>query len=266
MKAFAAILTLGLAFLRASSAGAALSEADLAGVSFRPIIGSAVPEDIPFIDDNGRSVALAEVMGGRATLLILADYNCRYLCGPILAAAATSILKSGLVAGRDFNLVVVGIDPRESRADAARMKAAQFGGEPRLAAAHFLEGDASAIDVLSSALGYRARYDAASQQYAHPSDMLVLTADRRVSRLLPGLADDSDDLRFALVEASDGLFGSLIDRAHVFCYGLEPAHGTYDTIVLRTLIGAAGATLAAVGAMAAMAQRRRRRTLSGDGR
>jgi protein SCO1/2 len=263
MKAPAILLALAVALSCASRAGAALSESDLSDVSLRPAIGAIVPADIPFVDDDGRSIALGDVIGGRATLLILADFDCRILCGPILAQAATSILSSGLVVGRDFNLVVVGIDPSETRFDAARMRSAQFGDEPRLAAAHFLNGDASAIERLSSALSYRAHYDAATRLYAHPTDMLVLTADRRVSRLLPGLAIDSDGLRFALVEAGAGLIASLIDRAHVLCYGLDPAHGVYDAAVRTTLIGAGGATLAAVGFVILMAQRRRRRLLSG---
>jgi protein SCO1/2 len=86
--------------------------------------------------------------------LILADYNCHTTCGPILDVAETAIRESSLVAGRDLNLVVVGIDPRAKPADAARMKAAQFGEDAALAPAHFLDGDAGAIERLSAAIGY----------------------------------------------------------------------------------------------------------------
>ena len=104
------------------------------------------------------------------------------------------------------------------------------------------------------------------RQFAHPTDMLVLTPDRRISRLLPGLAISGEDLRFALVEAGGGLVASLIDRAHVLCYGLDPARGVYNSAVRETLIGAGAVTLAAVSAIAAIAQRRRRRLLAGDPR
>ena len=102
------------------------------------------------------------------------------------------------------------------------MKTAEFGDDPSLGAAHFLRGDAAAIARLSAAIGYHARYDAQARQYAHPTDLLVLTPDRRVSRLLPGFGASGDELRFALVEAGEGLIGSLIDRIHVLCYGLDP--------------------------------------------
>lgn len=264
MRALTALLGLGFALAFAAPAHAALSEDDLSEVELRPAANALVPADIPFADDDGRRIALGDVMGARPTLLILADYNCRTICGPILAAAAATIRGSGLVVGRDFNLVVIGIDPTESRADATAMKTAQFGDDPGLTAAHFLDGDAAAIERLSSAIGYRARYDAHARQYAHPTDLLVLTRDRRVSHLLPGLAIGGDELRFALVEAGDGLVGSLIDRVRVLCYGLDPAHGVYNASVRTALIGGGGATLALVVAMAAIAQRRRRR-LIGEG-
>jgi protein SCO1/2 len=265
MRTLTAWLALGFALALAVPACAALSEGDLSGVALRPAADALIPADIPFSDDDGRHIALGEVMGGRATLLILADYNCRTICGPILASAEAAVRGSGLVVGRDFNLVVIGIDPAGTRADAAAMKTGQFGDAPNLAAAHFLDGDAAAIDRLSSAIGYHALYDAQARQFAHPTDLLVLTPDRRVSRLLPGLAVRGDDLRFALIEAGDGFIGSLIDRLHVLCYGLDPAHGVYNASVRAALIGGGAATLALVGAMAAIAQRRRGR-LIGEGR
>jgi protein SCO1/2 len=262
MRAFLAALT----FFIVSPVAAALTEAELSDVGLHPVAGAAAPADIAFTDDDGRAVELGDVTGGRATLLILADYNCHTICGPILGVAETAIRESGLVAGRDFNLVVVGIDPRATRADAIRMKADQWGDDPALVRAHFLYGDARAIERLSAAIGYHAHYDAETRQFAHPTDMLVLTPQRRISRLLPGLAISGEDLRFAVVEAGGGLVASLIDRAHVLCYGLDPARGVYNSAVRETLMGAGAVTLAAVSAIAAIAQRRRRRLLAGDPR
>jgi protein SCO1 len=257
-------LALGFPLLFSAPAAAALSEAELSAVAVRPAPDAVIPGEIHFTDDDGRPVALGDLMRDRATLMILADYSCHAICGPILAATEATIDNSGLVAGRDFNLVVIGIDPADTRADAAAMKAAQFGDDPALAAAaHFVSGDAAAIATLSSAIGYHARYDADARRFAHPTDLVVLTPDRHVSRLLSGLSVSGEELRFALVEAGDGYLGSLIDRAHVLCYGLDPRHGAYDASVRAALIGGAGATLAAVGFMAAIAQRRRRRLIGG---
>jgi protein SCO1 len=264
VRRLGALLLLVFALAQAPTIAAALTEADLADVSLRPPPGAVVPGGLIFSDDGGRRVMLGDVMRDRPTLLVLADYDCHLICGPILAATAATILRSGLVAGRDFNLVVVGINPMATHADAAKMKADQLGGDAGLeAAAYFLEGDASTIQALSQAIGYHARYDADARRFAHPTDLLALTHDRRVSRLAPGLSVDPGELRSALVEAGGGFIVSLIDRVHVLCYGLDPTHGEYDEPVRIALMGAGGATLAALGAAALFAHRRRGRLTDG---
>ena len=94
MRAFLAALALLSTFFLASPVAAALTEAELSDVGLHPVEGAAAPPDIAFTDDDGHAVALGDVTRGRATLLILADYNCHTICGPILAFAATAIRES----------------------------------------------------------------------------------------------------------------------------------------------------------------------------
>ena len=54
---------------------------------------------------------------------------------------------------------------------------------------------------------------------------MSLTPEGHVSRVLNGLALDPDTVRLALVEAGQGRIGSLVDRLHVLCYGLDPLTG-----------------------------------------
>jgi len=213
-----------------------------------------------FLDDGGRGIEFGDAARGRATLVALVDFRCHLVCGPILAATAAAIRASQLMAGRDFNFVVVGIDPAAMPRDAARMKAAQLGRDSQLArATMFLSGDQDAIDRLSAAIGYRDRYDADRHRFAHPVDLVVLSPALRVSAVLSGLSIDPLALRAAVVTAREGRFGALIDRLHVLCYGLDPAKGIYDALARALLIGGAGSTLALLGALVLRAQRRRSR-------
>ena len=91
MRAFLAALALLSTFFVASPVAAALTEAELSDVGLHPVAGAAAPPDIAFTDDDGQAVELGDVTGGRATLLILADYNCHTICGPILGVAARAI-------------------------------------------------------------------------------------------------------------------------------------------------------------------------------
>ena len=108
-------------------------------------------------DENGANRRLGEALGGRPNVLILADFTCRTLCGPILAIVAAGLAKTGLQAGRDFGLVVVGLDPKDSADDARAMRRDQIGDGALAAASTFLRGDEAAVRQIAQAIGYQLR-------------------------------------------------------------------------------------------------------------
>ena len=146
------------------------------------------------------------------------------------------------------------------------LRAAQLGAYADVAAAaRFLTGSDATIGRIEQSLGFRAIYDGGAGRYAHPTDVYVLTADGRLSRLLNGLSLDNADVHLALVEAGDGRIGSPIDRLHVLCYGLDPLSGLYTGDVLLALKLGAGLTLVAVGLLIVVAVRRRPHAVASRG-
>lgn len=238
LRALLLAATLSLAELTATAATASLTRAQLAGVEVAPTAGTVVPRQAEFRDLSGKAIRLGDILGRRPALLVLADYDCHELCGPILSIVSRTLSETGLHPGQDFDLVVVGLNVEASLADAAAMKAAQVDGFGELSrAAYMLTGTRDAIASLEQALHYRAVYDADAHRFAHPSDVFLLTREGALSRMLPGLALDPSSLRLALVEAGQGRIGTLGDRLHFFCYGLDPATGKATRAVQIILIG-----------------------------
>ncbi|WP_292613886.1 SCO family protein [Nitrobacter sp. 62-13] len=120
--------------------------------------------------------------------------------------------------------------------------------------------NAGNVHGLTDALGYRYRYDAAADQFAHPAGALVLTSDGRVSRSLASLALNPTDLRLALVEAGGGRIGTFTDRLSLLCYGFDAAHGVYTPAIARRLKVLAGLTVIGVLGSIAILEKRRRTT------
>jgi protein SCO1/2 len=175
---------------------------------------------------------------------VFADYTCRTLCGPTLAFVASALEQSGLRPGEQFQLLVVGLDPKDSRQDAVAMRERYLtAGSPLDRATMFVRADDAVIKVLTAALGYRYLYDQDDDMYIHPAAAYVLQTNGRVSRVLTGVGISSSDLRLALVEASDGKVGTFRDRVQLLCSGFDPAHGTYNLMIARVLAVAAGLTL-----------------------
>lgn len=241
--------------LSVTCAEAGLTAPAIETVGVSPPANAQVSLALVLKDETGAPRTLASALAHMPSVLILANYVCQALCGPVLALTATALERSGLQAGRDYRLVVVGLDPRKGPQEANAMKAAEIGEDGELATATaFLSADAVTLQQLTAALGYRSIYDAENDQFAHPAVLFVLAADGRVARSLSALAVEPGDLRLALVEAGEGRIGSAADAIRLLCYGFDPAAGRWAVTPpsVRLLLGV-GWLLTALGVGAGIA-------------
>jgi protein SCO1/2 len=248
-------LLAGLDAARADVSSAALDE-----IASTPKADAQLPLDTAFVDEAGAPRSLRDALGGKPAVLVFADYTCRTLCGPIVAFAAAGLAKTGLAPGRDYRLVVIGIDPKDSLADAARFKTSHVGKSGALPAASvMLSGTSEAVRAVTAAAGYRFTYDRAHDQFAHPAAAYVVTGEGHIARVLSGLGLSGSDLRLALVDAGKGKIGTLADQIHLLCYGFDPARGIYTASITRLLnIGGALTVLAILTGIAGLTLARRR--------
>ncbi len=223
-----------------ATALAGLTEAQIKQVTLSPPADARVPTALLFRDLNGRDVSLGDAIAGRPTLLLPADFTCTQLCGPALSIAATALGETGLRAGRDYSLVVVGIDARDSIDDARRFSSGQVGGP----GVSVLTGTDEAIESLMNSIGYRFQRDPSKDAIAHPAAYVTLAADGRVSRVLSSLALQPTDLRLALLEAGGGKIGGLAGRIALLCYGFDAVHGIYTRQIATLLQIGGGLTVA----------------------
>jgi protein SCO1 len=237
-----------LVMMFGSPAAAALTRSELDAIVVAPKPDAALPLPLSFLDESGRAVTLRDAIGGRPAVLIFADYTCRTLCGPILSFAAAALEQAGLSPDRDYRLVVIGLDPKDSLDAARSMKAARLGADSPVArAAVFLTGDEAEIRSAAAALGYRYADDSEHDRIAHPAAVFILNSTGRLTRMLSGFALSGSDVRLALVEAGEGRVGSLGDRVRLLCYGFDPVHGIYTETITTWLEAGALATLLALG-------------------
>lgn len=215
---------------------ARLLPADYQAIGVAAPEGARVPSAASVIDESGRTRALGTLLS-QPTVLVFADYTCRTLCGPAVAFVAAALEQSGLQAGEQFRLLVIGIDPKDSVADATRMRRDHIGDSSIGNVTTFVTADAPAVEAITSALGYRYVYDAEADQYVHPAAALVLRANGEVSRVLTTIGISGEDMRLALIEANDGRGGTFADQVRLLCSAFDPAHGTYTLAVSRALSG-----------------------------
>jgi len=227
-------------------------------VSYDQRLDSQVPLDLPFVDEQGRTVALGDYFGTQPVVLQLSYYECPMLCSLVRQGMLDALKDVTLSAGTDFQVVNVSIDPLETSMMAANAKAAavsRYGRSDAADGMHFLTGTQDAIDQLARAVGFRYVYDASIDQYAHAAGIVVLTPTGLVSRYFFGVVFNPSDLRLGVVEASGNKIGSLTDQLLLLCYHYDPQTGSYTGLVMTITRVAGALTVLGIVAMIVMLTR-----------
>jgi protein SCO1 len=210
--------------------------APLHDVGFDQKLNEQVPLDLAFRDEADRPVHLGDYFQGKPVILVLAYFRCPMLCSEVLNGLVRGMLDLPFDAGKEFEVVTVSFDPTETpeMARAKKQTYVQRYGRPGAADGwHFLTGKEDAIRRLTQAVGFRYHYDAAHQQYAHASGIMILTPTGRISRYFFDIQYPSRDLRLGLVEASENRIGSAADQVLLFCFHYDPIEGRYGPAVMN---------------------------------
>ena len=212
---------------------------------------SEIPLNLTFNDETGQAVQLQQYFGAKPVILIMVYYQCPMLCTQVLTGftgAMNGIVRFNI--GREFDVVTVSIDPRDTPQDAAKAKKTYIQRYRRTGAEqgwHFLTGKKDQIDALAQTVGFRYAWDPQIQQYAHASGIMLLTPDGRVSQYYYGIEYAPRDIQLGLIEASKGKIGNVVDQVLLYCYHYDPRQGKYGAAIFNVLRLSALATVLMVG-------------------
>jgi protein SCO1/2 len=221
-----------------------------------------LPLDAVFRDEQGHEVKLGDYFKNRPVVVMLVYYRCPMLCTQVLNGFLKSSQAVSLQIGRDYQVVTVSFDPRETPQLAAEKKHSYARAYRRDGAAegwHFLTGDRQSIDRLTKVVGFHYHFDPKSEQFAHASGIALATPDGRLSRYFYGIEYEPDDLRLGLVESSSGGIGSLVDQVLLLCYHYDPLTGKYGLVISGVMRTAGLLTVMVLGSFLAVMYRRERR-------
>jgi len=212
-------------------------------------LNNTVNTDLSFTDHRGEAVKLGEYFAdGKPVLLTLNYYSCATLCSLQLNALLDGLRELDWTPGDQFRIVTVSIDPREDYELAFAKRASYLNalGEEELDW-HFLVGDEKAITELAHSVGFSYSYDASTDQFAHPAVLTFLSDQGIVSRYLYGLSYPARDLKFALIETSEGRVGSPVDKLILSCFRYDSAAGRYTATIFGLVRFGAILTILALG-------------------
>jgi len=224
----------------------------LKNVGIEQHLDEPIPPELAFRDETGKSVRLGDYFAEKPVILNLVYYQCPMLCGEVLSGLESALRVLKFDVGKEFEVVTVSFDPRETP-DMATKKKAEFlkrYGRPGAAEGwHFLTGPQESIDALTKAAGFQYQYDPKTGQFAHSTAIMVLTPEGRIAQYYYGVEYAPKDLRLGLIQASENKIGNLADQVLLYCYHYDPTTGKYGAIIARVLQLSGLATVLALGVL-----------------
>jgi protein SCO1/2 len=185
--------------------------------------------------------------------------NCTTLCSEVLNAMMTSVKDVKLTPGKDFDVIVISINPQEGPALAKEKKKnylEEYGFSNFASGFHFLTGTEPNIKKVTSAAGYFYTYDQKTDQYAHPGGVVVLSPLGQVMRYHTGVMYEPRDVRLSLVEASQGKVGTATDLILLRCFHYDASTGKYSLAVMEVIRLFAAGFVIVIGTLVALWVRR----------
>lgn len=243
----------------------------LAAVRWEQNLNHHLPFDAVFRDESGKQVKFGQYFGGkRPVVLAMIFYNCTMLCSEVLNGMMRSLKDVNYTPGKEYDVVVVSIDPTETPEIAAGKKKAyleEYGFSGTESGWHFLTGTEANIKKVTNAAGYFYTYDKTTKQYAHPGGVLMITPQGKIARYHTGVMYEPRDLRLSLLTAGENKIGSPVDLILLRCFHYDPSSGTYSVAIMQVLRWLAAAFVVLVGGGLALWVRRdlKKEKMKGDG-
>ncbi|NJD21361.1 MAG: SCO family protein [Melioribacter sp.] len=196
-------------------------------------LGHALPLELNFQTSEGNTVALKDIIN-KPTLLALVYYECPGLCNPMQNELAWTIDKLQLEPGKDFQVVSISFDHKETPAVAAKWKKnylltlkRKFDPNNWL----FLTGDSLNIKKLTDACGFH--FKPADKQFVHAATLIAISPQGKITRYVFGTNFNPFDVKMALLEAESGKTSPTISKMLEFCFSYDPTGRQYTLNVTR---------------------------------
>ena len=229
-------------------------------------LGAALPKSLAFKDELGRPVTIGQYFDGKLPVVLTFNYsNCPMLCSLMLNGFVAGLKKLDYTPGKEFRVITVSIDHEETPDKALRTQHRYLSQYERPEAKdgwHFLTGSEESVRAYAKAVGFGYVYVPERKEYAHPSAMAVASPDGRIVRYLYGIEYPKDQLKLALLEASEGKIGNPLDRLILYCFHYDSSVGRYAPVAANIMrVGGATSVVLLAGFLGLLFRADRKRRL-----
>ncbi|MFW5656739.1 MAG: SCO family protein [Bacteroidota bacterium] len=197
-------------------------------------LNETIPGSIRLLNEDGRTVTLTDIID-KPTVISLVYYRCPGICSPLMDGIANVMDRTDLIPGKDYQVLTISFDPRESIDLALKKKMNYMGLVNKKEAIDtgwtFYVSDSANIAQLTQAVGFR--YKQTGNDFLHSGTLIFLSPDGKITRYLNGTQFLPFEFKMALLETSRGQTGPTINKVLQYCYSYDPKGQTYVLNITR---------------------------------
>jgi protein SCO1 len=195
-------------------------------------LGRTIPLDLQYLNENGDTVTLRQLID-KPTILSFVYYDCPSICGPFQSGIAEVISKTDMILGTDYQVILISFNPLDNPVKARDKKKNYTQEIPEIqqTAWHYLTGWQENIKEITDAVGYY--FKPVGLDFAHPSALIILSPQGKITRYLFGISFLPFDLKMALIEAQKGLPRPTINKVLQYCFAYSDTSHSYTLQVTR---------------------------------
>ncbi len=201
------------------------------GVGIDEKLGTQLDGSLQFKDENGQTVLLSQFLNRGVPLIVSPVYfSCPGLCNFHLNGLTESLRDLPLQPGKDFEVLAISFDAKENSELAKAKKETymkMYNRPGKENGWHFLTTDQANIDKFTNSVGFKFKWDAERKEWAHASSAILVSPKGILTRYLPGITFQTQDLRLGILEAGQGTVGTFLDQLVLYCFRYNPHQSKY---------------------------------------
>jgi len=198
------------------------------GIEHDKKLGNILPLDLQFRNSDGKYMTLKEIIK-KPTVLALVYYRCPGICSPLLTSLGEVVDKADIEPGKDYQVLTISFDSRETYDIAAKWKMNYFNGMTRSLADKdwlFMVGDSTNVAKIADAVGFRFKSDG-KDDFIHAGALMMISPEGKITRYLLGTSYLPFDFKMAVIESAKGIAAPPITKLLAYCFSYDPEGNKY---------------------------------------
>ena len=209
---------------------------DLIEVGIVEKLGEIIPLDLKFLNEDNDTISLGEIIN-KPTILSFVYFDCPGLCSPLLSGVSEVVEKLDMTLGQDYQVVTISFNTTDTpeKARTKKLNFVQKIGEENRKHWIYLTGSQENILEITGSVGFK--YKAQGLDFAHPSAIMMLSPEGKITRYLYGISFLPFDVKMAVIEAQQGIERPTINKILEYCFAYDPGSRTYTLQITRVVGG-----------------------------